>query len=233
MTAIAPPAGTLQWTLDANRRWVVITGPTREPVSLEEARSHLRLTAAGSPPTHPDDTWIRTLGIPAARQYCEGFCMRSMALQTIEMQLARFPGTYTMDGGTSFELFMGPLAAITELRYLDSSGVEQDASGYGVTRADPPAVYLMSSGASWPNTLGVPGAVRIRYQAGYSVGDESPMLTPQIPEAIKIAILMMLASLYENREAIQGDTADSTVPHEIPLGVQSLLRPYVLRLSMA
>lgn len=232
MTALAPPAGTLQWQLDLNRRLVVVAGPSREPVTLEEARAHLRLTATGSPPSHPDDTWIQTLGLPAARQYCEGFCMRSLALQTVEMQLSRFPGTYTMDD-RYIELFMGPVAAITSVSYLDSSGVEQQAAGYAVSTADPPALYLTSGSATWPDTLGVPGSVRIRYQAGYSPGDESPNLTPIIPGALKVAILMMLAGLYENREAIQGDTADSTVPHEIPLGVQALLRPYVLRLSMA
>jgi hypothetical protein len=51
-----------------------------EPISLELARLHLRLTPdEDSPPTHPDDAWLEEIGIPAAREYCEGFLGYSLA----------------------------------------------------------------------------------------------------------------------------------------------------------
>lgn len=232
-TAITPPAGTLPWTLDIARGWRVIQGPAREPITLAQARSHLRLSAFGSPPAHPDDDWIMDFGLPASRQWCEGFLERSCALQLIEMQISRFPGTYTMDGGSGVELMMAPVASVTSVSYLDTGGAEQTTAAYAVTGTDPPQLYLTTSGASWPDTFGAPGAVRIRYYAGYSVGDESPMLTPPIPQAIKLAILMLLAHFYENREATFTNANFTEVSHELALGVKTLLQPYVLRLSMA
>lgn len=63
-----------------------------EPLSLEQARDHLRLTAAGSPPSHPDDDWLTSFAIGAAREACEQETGRSLAPQLFELAVPRFPG---------------------------------------------------------------------------------------------------------------------------------------------
>jgi hypothetical protein len=51
-----------------------------EPISLTLARLHLRITPdEDSPPFHPDDDWLTEIGIPAAREYCEGFLGYTLA----------------------------------------------------------------------------------------------------------------------------------------------------------
>jgi hypothetical protein len=72
----------------------VVTPTAVEPVSLELARAHLRLEAYDSPPQHADDTWLSTVGIPAARELCELLSGRSFAEQTFELALDGFPGWY-------------------------------------------------------------------------------------------------------------------------------------------
>lgn len=228
-------SGLPRWTANITRSWTVYAEPTQEPISLSLARSHLRLTPYGSPPAHPDDEWITELGIPAARQYCERFIARACAVQTLEMQLSRFPGADDGDGGSGIELMMAPVASVLSIRYLDTAGADQsiDPSSYALSASDPPCVYL-ASGAAWPATYATPGAVRILYVAGYSPVGSSPQLTPEIPHAVRIAILLMLGNLYENREVQSRDSAAAAADAVVlPLGITEILTPYRLRLSMA
>lgn len=51
-----------------------------EPISLELARLHCRITPdEDSPPFHPDDLWLTEIGIPAGREYVEGFLGYALA----------------------------------------------------------------------------------------------------------------------------------------------------------
>lgn len=218
--------------LDVKKNWRVVTPPVEEQISLQDVYDHLRLFPTGSPPAHPEDRWISTFGIPAARQYCEGYLGRSLSLQTIELQLNRFSGSEVTDDNGFIELPMAPVASISGVSYFDSDGLPQTiASGFAVTDADPPLLYL-SAGGTWPVTQAVPGAVKVRYVAGYSIPGASPLVTPELPAAIRIAMLLMIGHLYERREATAAAEGGSLL-HEIPLGIAALLEPYRLRLSMA
>ena len=66
--------------------------------------------------------------------------------------------------------------------------------------------------AVWPSAMYVPSAVNIHYTAGYSCGTNTPGESIDgtnppdawqlpMPNALKIAILMLIANWYENREA--------------------------------
>ena len=56
--------------------------PSTEPVTLAEARAHLRLDTFGSPPAHPEDDLI-SLYISAARQFCEDYLGHSIAYRIL------------------------------------------------------------------------------------------------------------------------------------------------------
>src|ERR1700681_82475 len=63
---------------------VVVTPPTDEPLTLEETKTHLRVTNAD------DDTYISGL-ITAVRQHLEKIENRCFMTQTLRMQLDSFP----------------------------------------------------------------------------------------------------------------------------------------------
>lgn len=78
-----------------------------------------------------------------------------------------------------------------------------------------PAFVVPPVDAAWPATIdGEPGAVRVRYTAGYGRAVENGGAGPA-PWDLKAAVLMMVGHLYHNREAVVTGSAAS----ELPLGV--------------
>ena len=200
----------------------IITPPTEEQISLVEARLHLRLDDdADSPAAHPDDTLVAVL-ITAARQHCEEWTRRALGTQTVELALDAFPSA-------EIELPLAPIQSITSVKYVDANEVEQTiaANQYVLDDFQEPGWLLPATDAVWPTPAAVINAVKVRYVAGYSLPNDSPVSNP-LPAAIKAAMLLVLGHLYENREA-----STERPMTELPLGVQSLLLPYRLRLSMA
>src|SRR5580765_1769532 len=224
-TTTTPP----RFISEVNKSWRVLIPPAVEPITLEDAYMHLRLTTSGSPPSHPEDRWLTMFGIPSARLHCENWLERSLALQTIELSLSRFPGSDPNDLTNYIELPMGPVAGLDTFSYVADAGgelVSPPLDGFGISGTDPAVLYA----DTWPTVkAGVPGAVRVRYVAGYSPANSSPLLTPELPAVIKIAMLLMLGHLYEYREATTAGDIGSTLPHELPLGVAALLEPYRYR----
>jgi uncharacterized phiE125 gp8 family phage protein len=201
----------------------VVVPPTVEPLTLDEARQHLRIDALGSPGEHPDDAWLMDT-IPTAREWCERYLGRSIAPQTLEYYAAAFPS-----GG--LVLPAGPVAGIESVTYVDSDGVTQtlDPSLYVVDMLYEPAALYTFAGAAWPTTQSATNVVRVRYTAGYDLPGDSPGDRP-LPSSIKSAIKLVLGSLYRDRE---DSTAGNVPMQNIPLGVFSLLYPYRLDLGMA
>ena len=68
----------------------LVTPPTLEPVSLAEAKAHLRLEETR------DDVYVQAL-ITAARQHIEKVCWRGLLTQTIELELPSFRGADNLD----------------------------------------------------------------------------------------------------------------------------------------
>jgi len=63
-----------------------------EPITLAQARLHLKLDTSGSPPSHPDDTLVTAL-IAASRESAEKYTGLAIANQTYTLTLDRFPIT--------------------------------------------------------------------------------------------------------------------------------------------
>lgn len=194
----------------------IITHPTAEHISLDDARLHLRIDAYDSPAAHPDDPLVTAL-IRSAREWAETFTGRSLCLRTVEIALDAFPVSERF-----IPLPMPPLFGIQFVRYYDTAGVEQTFSGWEVDDFQlPPRVHLAVD-AEWPDSQTRVNAVRVRYQVGYPVAGESPSGEP-LPESIRSAMLLVLAHLYEHRE----DSTEVALSR-IPMGAESLLTPYRL-----
>ena len=163
----------------------IVTQPIYEPVTLAEARSHLRVTHT------TEDAHINAL-IQAAREYCEAISRWSLATQTIEAYLDRFPCC------NFIELPRPPLQSVTSVKYTDSAGVETTMTAttdYLVDTDSTVGRIVLPYNKSWPSaTLYPVNPIKIRYVAGYST-------TNIIPECIKNAMLLLVGQWFTNREA--------------------------------
>jgi uncharacterized phiE125 gp8 family phage protein len=225
------PAGYANREAEAIARYSVrvVSQATVEPVSLAEVRAHLRLATSGSPPSHPDDFWLTSIAMPAARQWCENYAGRAFASQTVEVAANGFPGGSNVqwfdDPGLPLPLL--PVQFVESITYTDTDGTTQTVDPASYTVTDSFGVFA-APGTSWPLAIGGRGMVRVRYRVGYTVEGESPNDNP-IPSAVKCAILLLIAHWYENRETmIVGTTAQ-----EFNYGVRSLLAPYVVSWGFA
>lgn len=160
----------------------LIVAPVEEPVSLAEAQAQCRTDDPS------DDDLIRGL-ISAAREQAEHEISRPICMQTRELVL------------DSFDVARKPLAAplqlVESIKYLDAQGNQQTlpATEYRVDTDSEPGTVVPAYGKSWPATYPVPSAVRIRYICGYGGADD-------VPVAIKRWILVVVSTLYNQRESI-------------------------------
>lgn len=170
----------------------IVTPATEEPITLEEAWRHLRIDTYGSPLASDDDPWLEDIGIPAARQWAEGYTGMSLAPQTLELVADAFPSAY-------FELPFGPVQYVESITYTDAAGDEQTFTDFELNTYPVPARLSPAYGFSWPTARDSTNSVRIRYVAGYSLPDYSPSGFA-LTSRLKIGLLLMLGHLYENRE---------------------------------
>lgn len=190
--------------------------PSSEPVSLSEARDHLRLDTSGSPPSHADDTLVQNL-IQAAREWCETYTGRSFFEQTWKVQLDEFPEV--------IRLPRPPIISVTSIQYVDTSGDTQTLSS-SIYRVDAEGARITEAYSQvWPDTRDVTNAVTVTYKAGYDSGN-SPQDASAIPQAIKQAILLLVGQMYEHREdVIVGTTVTPMAGNGT---VRALLSPYLV-----
>jgi uncharacterized phiE125 gp8 family phage protein len=181
----------------------LVTGPTEEPITLDEAKDHLRVDGTD------EDALIMGL-IKAARVQCELHSRRRFVTQTWELGLACWPAEAIVLPGP-------PLQSVTWLKYTTSAGVQMTlASGdYVVDTLSEPGRVLLGYGKCWPTVTLQPGpAIRVRYVAGYG----APYV---VPETYKQAIRLLVGHYYENREAVT--VAAGVTATALPMAVDSLL----------
>lgn len=185
---------------------VLITAPSAEPVTLTEAKLHLRVD------DNADDVLIGAL-ITAARQHAEHDTRRALVTQTWKLVLDRFPdGEVTLDHA--------PVTGVLSVNYIDPDGVDRtlDASGFKLDTATEPCRLVPAYGTTWPDTRCEINAVSILYTCGYGAPED-------VPESIKRWMLLRIGALYENREEVLTGRAISLAP--LPF-VDALLMPFRL-----
>lgn len=166
------------------------------PVTLEEAKTHLRVTSAS------EDALITAM-IAAACDAVSEFSGRALRSETWEMWADRLCGTVRLP--------KSPATALSAVYWLDDAGVSQsrDVAEFTLIADDDWALVEPRPGYDWPSpVLTRVDAVGLRFVAGYAT----------LPPALRAAVLMMLAHLYRNREAVAGGASV-----EVPMGVESLV----------
>jgi len=168
----------------------LITPPVVEPVSLVDAKSHLRVDIAD------DDMLISSL-ITTAREYCESFQGRAYVSQALALILDGFPS------GAEIVLPRPPLRSVERVVYTTAAGVTTTwpSTNYIVDTASRPGRLLLAPGATWPAGPFMPMGVDVEYTAGYGVS------AAQVPARVKQAILLLIGDWYERREATAAPSA--------------------------
>lgn len=187
----------------------LITPPTTYPVSMVEAKAHLRVDFTD------DDTLIEIYR-KAATEDVENFTGRAFCDQTWDLYLDEFPAA-----GGEIKIPKPPLIEVVGVFNLDSAGTEQEfsAASYSVDSASQLARIVPIYGGSWPTPQTIANAVRVRFRTGYVDEEQSPP-SGSVPNAIKAAILMTLGTLYQNRETVViGQTAAM-----LPWAAEQILR---------
>ena len=185
---------------------LLLEAPATPLVSLEDAQVHLRAE-------NLEEAALVTSLIAAATAQAEAFCRRRFVTQRWRLTLDAFPGGAIL-------LPYPPLQSIEAVQYLDGEGVLQTvpAEDYQVRTAEVPGEVVSAYGESWPTALATEDAVRVEFTCGYGDPEE-------VPEAIRAAVLLIVGTLYANRETV-APVAMQPIPHS----AEWLLGPYrVLR----
>jgi uncharacterized phiE125 gp8 family phage protein len=182
-----------------------LSQPAVEPVSLAEAKQHLRVDTAD------DDTYIGSL-IKAAREWVEEYLDRSLVYTQWQVKADLFP--------VEFEVPRPPMATdgtftAVVLSYEATDGTTKTVAGsdYRVDRDATPAVVRNVYNGTWPSdAVYDSNAITLTFWAGYGAD------ATNVPQVVKHACLMLVAHWYERRMA-----ADAMGAREVPLGVRALL----------
>lgn len=158
---------------------ILQTGPATEPVTLTEAKLHLKVDVTD------DDDLIETL-IASAREAAELQTGRSLLEQTWRKTLDEFPDAIQLD--------CPPIIEVTSVKYIDEDGVQQtlNSISYQVDTESEPGWVVPAYGYDWPETRDQANAVEVVYKAGYD----------ECPKAIKQWILTQIGNGYANRQSV-------------------------------
>lgn len=165
------------------------TGPAVEPVTLAEAKAHLRVDTAD------DDTYITGL-IRAAREWCEQYLDRTLVNTQWVMRFDRFPPDSTAD----IELPRPPVVAsgtattVTVAYTLeDGTTATYGTASFRVDRAATPGAVKTVYAATWPPHRQDDNSVSVTWWGGYGPSGAD------VPQGIRNAMLLYVHELYEKR----------------------------------
>lgn len=189
-------------------RPVRTVAPAAEPISLAEAKAHLRVDAS-------DEDALITAQIQAAVSALDGWSGRlgrCLVTQTWRQDFRDFPA-----GGLLRLPF--PDVSSVIVTYVDEAGETQtlSSSTYHLVADAIGSVVVRDPDATWPTTDDRPASVSVTLVAGYGAAGD-------VPASIRAALLLMVGDLYRNRETMVIGTISSSVP--MSMTVSALLAPH-------
>jgi uncharacterized phiE125 gp8 family phage protein len=187
-------------------KWILLSGPAIEPVSLAEAKSWLRLDGS-------EEDGLLTSLIASARRTLEAYTRRCFVTQYWRLFRDAWPGT---NNGLDLIITipLTPFQKVTAIRVYDSVNSAHLISAetyFAPIATDLPRVTFWTEPP--PPGRSTDG-VEIDVVAGY--GDQAS----DTPEPLRCAILMLIAYWHENR----GD--EQATGTGIPADVRALAGPF-------
>lgn len=161
-----------------------------EPVTLAEAKAQCRVDG-------DDDNDKLNALIAAARGHVEGYTGTPLVSRTV---------TVKCDGFCDFTAFpVVPLTSVSSVSYIDGAGATQTLSTtvYEVRSDGLIASLALTADQTWP-TIQTGSRVTVTAIVGYSA----------VPDAIKHAILLLIAHWFDQRSPVS-EKPMSEVPHAV------------------
>lgn len=202
------------------------TPPAIEPVSIEDVQLHSRIIDS-------EEETLLLLMIGAARRYAEMYTGRSFITQSWRLVMDDWPGPslmgvpygvpYSMPGH-AVQLERGPVLTVDSIKYLQAGAtITLDPATYVSDLSGPVPRITPVFGQIWP-PISTPqiGNVQVNYTAGYGPA------ASDVPEGIRHWILVRVATMYENREAVAILPRGKVEP--LPY-IDTLLDPYAVVLA--
>lgn len=189
--------------------YVITTEPSVEPVTAAEAKLYCRVDDS------LEDALFESL-IKAARIYCEKRSKRTFITTTYRLDAYGF-GSAT----GCIRIDKGPLLAVSSVQYYDTGGTQQTVTSSNY-RVDTTPLYgriVPIDTYVWPVVQAQrPNAVQIAFTAGYGAAATS------VPDTVKTAIKLLVASWYENREAATPGSMN-VVPYAVDALIATFAAP--------
>jgi len=162
----------------------LVTGPIEEPLTLEDAKAHLRVDGDA------EDVLITAL-IRAAREQVEHETGRAMMTQTWDVSFDAWPAEDVV------ELPVPPVQSISSVSYVDGSGTTQTWSSaqWSLDASGIESRLVLGYGLTWPVARDQRNAITVRCVCGYSSAEA-------VPQALKQWMLLAIARMFELREPV-------------------------------
>lgn len=166
-----------------------IADATSEPLSLSEAKTHLRVTSPG------EDTYVTGL-IKAARKRAERFTRSGFLKQTWRDTRDMWPVSdeWTLERGPMFSstgvvVRYRPQGSTSATTFSSTNYIVDDRSLFGR--------IVLKEGVSWPSTnLQQANGVEAEWEVGYG------STRSDVPEDLRHALKLMIGSNFDHREDI-------------------------------
>lgn len=179
--------------------------PAAEPVTLAEAKAHLRLDTS-------DEDGLLTALIRTARLHLEAETGLCLIARPLRLYLDGWPE------GRVIPIVRGPVQTVETVTVYDALGmpVEVDASGYLLDGAARPARLVLPAR---PATERAVNGIEIDFTAGFGESGAD------VPDTQKRAMLLHVAAMFE----LRGVLALDDQPGAVPQGYERLVAPHRLR----
>lgn len=182
---------------------ILLTAPAVEPLTLAEAKAYLRVE-------HNDDDELIGALIAGSRIHVEAQTRRALITQSWRLSFDSWPE----DGRIA--VVPAPLQSLIAARVYDADGNAQavDTQAFVLDTAGSALVF-----APW--ALMQPGRIAAGVELDVTVGYGDA--ASDVPEALRVAIRLLVAHWYENRGLVAGGSSSTST---LPATVSALLAPY-------
>ena len=184
---------------------ILTFGPAVEPVTLAEAKAHLRVD------TGAEDTLVSSL-IVTSRLHVEA----AVGLALITQSWSWFRDAWPP--GPALDLPLRPVQGIAAVRLYDENAVATnlDPATYFLDGAGSPPRLVRHGALAWPRPGRIANGIEVAFTAGYGPA------AADVPAPIRQVVLLLVAHWYEHRSPLEAGAHAEPVPDM----VSELLAPY-------
>jgi uncharacterized phiE125 gp8 family phage protein len=206
-------------------RYYRTIAPSAAPITLAQARAHLRVDYTD------EDDFISML-IDVATQLFDGTGKHrdgvlgcAMMTQTWVLETSHWvvPFRHKLPRlASDYRIWIdhGPVQSIGSIKvYTKNVLVDWPSDQWRVGHEDTRSFITAAPDGNWPAFDFREDAFQVTYTAGY--GDNAT----DVPAPLRAAMLLMIGHLYENRQSVVVD-ASRVQALEVPQGVAALIAPY-------